>query len=85
MRTWETWSSLPVPCAMRGRHGNTRRFPTRRSPRRMPVATELTDMQTTLRGLGVLCSEMETATVFVVGGAVHARRVGSVLAVVRGL
>jgi uridine phosphorylase len=50
-------------------------------PERMPIATELTDKHATLRSLGVLCSEMETATVFVVGGAVLACRVGSVLAV----
>jgi uridine phosphorylase len=48
---------------------------------RMPVADELTGRSTALRRLGVLCSEMETATVLVVGGGVHAARVGSVLAV----
>jgi uridine phosphorylase len=50
-------------------------------PDRMPVAAELASRGAALRSLGVLCSEMETATVFVVGGAVLGRRVGSVLAV----
>jgi uridine phosphorylase len=56
-------------------------FYAQHEPERMPIATDLTSRHATLRGLGVLCSEMETATVFVVGGAVLGRRVGSVLAV----
>jgi uridine phosphorylase len=55
-------------------------FYAQHEPERMPVADGLADQQATLRRLGVLCSEMETATVFVVG-AVLGRRVGSVLAV----
>jgi uridine phosphorylase len=50
-------------------------------PERMPISTQLLNTHATLRNLGVLCSEMETATVFVVGGAVLGCRVGSVLAV----
>lgn len=56
-------------------------FYAQHEPERMPIAAELTDRYATLRGVGVLCSEMETATVFVVAGAVHGCRVGSVLAV----
>jgi uridine phosphorylase len=56
-------------------------FYAQHEPERMPVAAELTNRHATLRSLAVLCSEMETATVFVVGGAVLGRRVGSVLAV----
>ncbi len=48
-------------------------------PDRMPIAAELLARHETYRRL-VLCSEMETATVLVVGGAVTGR-VGSVLAV----
>jgi uridine phosphorylase len=48
---------------------------------RMPVAQELADRLAALRRLGVLCSEMETATVLVVAGGVHRARAGSVLAV----
>jgi uridine phosphorylase len=47
---------------------------------RMPVAADLAQRHDTYRRLGVLCSEMETATVFVVGAAL-AVRVGSVLAI----
>jgi uridine phosphorylase len=50
-------------------------------PERMPVAADLVNRHETYRRLGVLCSEMETATVLVVGGGVLQRRVGSVLAV----
>jgi uridine phosphorylase len=50
-------------------------------PMRMPVGAELTRRHVGYRRLGVLCSEMETATVLVVGGGVLRRRVGSVLAV----
>jgi uridine phosphorylase len=50
-------------------------------PERMPVGDELAHRQQTYRSLGVLCSEMETAAVLIVGGAVLGRRVGSVLAV----
>jgi uridine phosphorylase len=56
-------------------------FYAQHEPDRMPVAAELTNRHATLRNLGVLCSEMETATVFVVGGAVLGRQVGSILAV----
>jgi uridine phosphorylase len=56
-------------------------FYAQHEPERMPIAAELTARHATFRSLGVLCSEMETATVFVVGGAVLGRRVGSVLAV----
>jgi uridine phosphorylase len=56
-------------------------FYAQHEPNRMPIAAELADRYDTLRATGVLCSEMETATVFVVAGAVHSCRVGSVLAV----
>ncbi len=56
-------------------------FYAQHEPERMPITAELTNRHATLGSLGVLCSEMETATVFVVGGAVLGRRVGSVLAV----
>lgn len=56
-------------------------FYAQHEPDRMPIATKLTSRHATLRSLGVLCSEMETATVFIVGGSVLGRRVGSVLAV----
>jgi uridine phosphorylase len=56
-------------------------FYAQHEPNRMPIAGELAERQATLRRLGVLCSEMETATVFVVGGSVLGRRVGSVLAI----
>ena len=50
-------------------------------PERMPIASELAARYEAWRMLGVLCSEMETATLLVVGGAVLGKRVGSVLAV----
>ena len=50
-------------------------------PDRMPIAAELAARYEAWRRLGVLCSEMETATVLVVGGAVLGKRVGSVLTV----
>lgn len=50
-------------------------------PDRMPIAAELLARHETYRRLNVLCSEMETATVLVVGGGALGRRVGSVLAV----
>jgi uridine phosphorylase len=56
-------------------------FYAQHEPERMPIAADLTNRHATLRNLGVLCSEMETATLLVVGGAALARRVGSVLAV----
>ena len=56
-------------------------FYAQHEPERMPIGAELVDRQATLRSLGVLCSEMETATVFIVGGATLGCRVGSVLAV----
>ncbi|MGH3491959.1 MAG: uridine phosphorylase [Sciscionella sp.] len=56
-------------------------FYAQHEPDRMPIATKLTNRDATLRSLGVLCSEMETATVFIVGGSVLGRRVGSVLAI----
>jgi uridine phosphorylase len=56
-------------------------FYAQHEPERMPINAELVNRHATLRNLGVLCSEMETATVFVLGGAVLGRRVGSVLAV----
>jgi uridine phosphorylase len=49
-------------------------------PARMPVGSSLAYRHDAYRQLGVLCSEMETATVFVVGSALR-RRVGAVLAV----
>jgi uridine phosphorylase len=56
-------------------------FYAQHEPERMPVGAELTQRHATYRQLGALCSEMETATVFLVAGAVHRCRVGSVLAV----
>jgi uridine phosphorylase len=50
-------------------------------PMRMPIGPELADRQQTYRQLGVLCADMETAPVFVVGGGALRCRVGSVLAV----
>ena len=50
-------------------------------PERMPIASSLVGRHEMYQRLGVLCSEMETATVLVVGGAVLGARVGAVLAV----
>jgi uridine phosphorylase len=56
-------------------------FYAQHEPARMPIGPELEQRHGTYRRLGVLCSEMETATVLVVGGGALSRRVGSVLAV----
>ena len=56
-------------------------FYAQHEPERMAIAAELNARHAALRSLGVLCSEMETATVFVVAGSVLGRRAGSVLAV----
>ncbi|GAB2486960.1 nucleoside phosphorylase [Jatrophihabitans fulvus] len=50
-------------------------------PDRMPVASDLERRREAWTRLGALCSEMETATVLIVAGAVHRMRAGSVLAV----
>lgn len=56
-------------------------FYAQHEPARMPIGLELEQRHTVYRRLGVLCSEMETATVLVIGGGVLGCRVGSVLAV----
>ena len=56
-------------------------FYAQHEPERMPIGAELANRHATYQRLGVLCSEMETATVLVVGGGVLGRRAGSVLAV----
>jgi uridine phosphorylase len=56
-------------------------FYAQHEPARMPVAADVANRHDVYRRLGVLCSEMETATVFIVGGGVLRRRVGSVLAI----
>lgn len=50
-------------------------------PRRMPVAVALEERFEAWTRLGVLCSEMETATVLVVAAGVLRLRAGSILAV----
>jgi uridine phosphorylase len=50
-------------------------------PERIPIGGDLAARHETYRRLRVLCSEMETATVLVVGGAVLGARVGAVMAV----
>lgn len=50
-------------------------------PDRMPVAAQLTGRLDALTRLGVLCSEMETASVLVVAGGALGLQAGSVLAV----
>jgi uridine phosphorylase len=50
-------------------------------PDRMPVAAQLTGRFDALTRLGVLCSEMETASILVVAGGALGLRAGSVLAV----
>ena len=56
-------------------------FYAQHEPTRMPIGSELEQRYAAYRRLGVLCSEMETAAVMVVGGGVLGCRVGSVLAV----
>jgi uridine phosphorylase len=50
-------------------------------PDRMPVGHELATRREAFTRLGVLCAEMETATVLVVAAGVHGCRAGSILAV----
>lgn len=50
-------------------------------PGRMPIADELAARWRAFTAAGALCSEMETAALFIVAGAVLKGRVGSVLAV----
>jgi uridine phosphorylase len=56
-------------------------FYAQHEPDRMPLARDLNDRLETLARLGVLCSEMETATVLVLAAGVLGLRAGSVLAV----